>query len=1176
MVGEPRPFDAISGSLHQGISLVEAAAGTGKTYAITMLVLRAVVEMVVPLPSILIVTFTKAATEELRRRIRALLVTAKNLLATDGLGHGGDATLRAWVAAVTDRRAALSLVQLALAEIDRAEVYTIHGFCQRMLLDQALESGRPYEVELLTDIERVREEIAQDFWRTRLYPLAELPCAVVVADFPTPSALLASVIEAKREGSRLSPEAQPLAPILARLEAAMGQLTAWWRLHGEHVSALLAGGCAASCFKKPFVEQFPGWWGRLTPILAGERVAAPEQLHLLTREVLLTQLNGTKLRGEAKQIAYLASWPLPEEEVRDFLAAAADLRLSLRVELARMLRRETSERLARRGCLGFDDLIHGLYHALQGPTGTAMTALVGERYRVVLIDEFQDTDSRQWWIFSTLFGSSRHALYLIGDPKQAIYRFRGADIHSYFLARKAAGQLLTLSDNYRSHPLLLEEINRLFSSRPQPFLFAEEILGYRPVRAGSGVERVDLLGEGRSLAAMVYCPLGPAEGGGRWTSGKAGDQFRAYVCAEISLLLDRRQPTLIRGSSDRPLAPRDIAILVRSHRQAEEYRLALAEAGIPAVLASRRSVFDSEQCRQLLILLAAVADPGRSGLLKRAMALPWFGKDGNALYQLWQDEARLDLLVDRFHDYHQRWRQEGFLAMMYRLLLAEEVLLHLAAAPLAERVMANVFHLLELVQQAESGENLTIPQVLRWLRGKSHDSRGDEESELLLESDGDAVRLVTMHGAKGLEYPVVFCPFLWYRSDRDSDEQYQVVGYDEHQEMVVDLGSPHFLARREAAAQEQMAEDLRLLYVAVTRAKLRCYLMWADVKPQRPVSSSFDSALGYLLFPGGEQSAEAQELCFQELATFPGVEVRPLDGCRAQETHPFDQTMQELRPLPLSTRTLHTDRQVTSYSALAMLSDYAQEGEAPAQGRGTPAEAGLPAGAGFGNVIHDLLDEVPFTVLAGGSGYGDIFHGKCRRYGVKAELEPVAVLLQRVVRSPLLACGVGANFALGELDPQQCFKEMEFYLHVDSLATGRINAILAGQPGFVALEEKTMRGHLTGFIDLVCRAHGKFYLIDYKTNFLGEGVTQYSLENLAAAMRAHNYGLQYWLYTVVLHRYLRRSLGGYRYAEHFGGVLYLFVRGMEEERPGSGVFSVMPELSLLEQLDHAIGEADHG
>ena len=1179
MPTETLPFDAVHGKLRQGVTLVEASAGTGKTYAITMLVLRAVVEKGIPLANILIVTFTIAATEELRRRIRSLLATVRQLLAGesgDDGESGGDATLRQWVATLEDRRAALSLVQVALADIDGAEIYTIHGFCQRMLVDQALESGRPYEVELLTDVAGVREEIAADFWRSRLYPLAPLPCAVVVAAFATPAALLASVIEARRQGCRLEPPAPELEGSLTLLQLAMERLVGWWHRDGQRVEELFRAGLAAGHFKKTFADGFDTWWERLRQILSGQLAAAPVGLHLLSGAGLLAQLNGNVLRGEKKRLAYLEPWPLPQQAADDFLAAAADLVLSLRVELAEMLRRETAERLARQGCMGFDDLVHGLYLALRPPGGKVIAHLVGDRYRMALIDEFQDTDSEQWHIFHTLFGSPRHALYLIGDPKQAIYRFRGADIHSYFAARQAAQWQLTLEANYRSHPLLLAEINRLFSSRPQPFLFSEKTLDYRPVAAGAGLDGRDLVRGGRSLAAMVYCHAGQDEGGGRWSSARAGACLRAFVIAEIAALLSGEgRPTLC-GGGDRPLAPRDIAILVRSHFQAEEYRRELAAAGIPAVLASRRSVFDSEECRQLHLLLSAIADPGHIATLKRALALPWFGRSGDELYRLWSDEGRFEEVLDRFHDYHRRWREDGFLAMMYRLLHHEGVLTHLATAPLAERAMANVFHLLALVQQAASADNLTVPQVQRWLEDRRQDSRGAEDSELLLESDEDAVRLVTMHGAKGLEYPVVFCPYLWYRSDRLSEEGQQVVGYDEEQRLVVDLGSPRFAERREAAAGEQLAEDLRLLYVAVTRARLRCYVMWADVKRARTLRSSFDSALGYLLFPDGEQADEEQERLFTVLGEKNGVEVRFLGRETPGVAVTLPRPQLELSPRLPSGRSLYSDRQVSSYSALAMLSDYGQEEALEVPGRGAGPAAGLPAGAGFGNVVHDLLDQVPFAQLASGHGYEPVLAALCRRHGVEADGAAVAALLSRTVRTRLLAREEGANFTLAGLAPGQCLREMEFYLQVGRLATPRLNALLAGQPGFVSLEEKTMHGHLTGFVDLICQAAGKFWLIDYKTNHLGSQREDYLDERLALAMRAHNYGLQYWIYTVVLHRYLRRLLPGYRYGDHFGGVLYLFVRGMEEDIPGSGVFATLPPAGLVEEVDRVIGERGGG
>jgi exodeoxyribonuclease V beta subunit len=1176
-----RVFDSATVALARGVNLVEASAGTGKTYAIAMLVLRAVVELEISIDRILIVTFTKAATDELRSRIRTRLVEARNMFAGGAAGGGKvDDTLAAWAATIPagDRQAAFNRLQLALADIDRAGIFTIHGFCQRMLVEQALESGQLFDVELLTDIEHVRTQIADDFWRSRIYGLAPLPCSILTGAFPSPEKLLGSVSLACRENCLVEPPAGSLNEVLTRLELAMDGLVSWWQAHGRQFSERCRAGIDEGLFKKEFGEGFASWCRALDDFFAGKTKVLPENIHRLNRRHLAQELNGQKLRGDAKKQAYLGDWQLPDEMADALLAASSELVLTLRVQLAEKLRAELSHRLELQGTMGFDDLILRLSRALQGERGEALVKVLGTRYAMALIDEFQDTDPAQYHIFSSIFGGSAHYLYLIGDPKQAIYKFRGADIHSYFLAQQSATELLTLDKNYRSHPFLVEEVNRLFGSRQRPFFFAETTLGYRPVAAAKGATDGDLVRAGESLAGMVYCTLSPTdeEKSGRWTSGKAIERFRRFAVAEIGRLLDRTDPVTLQAGEERLLAPHDIAILVRSHRQGEEYRQALVDAGIPAVVSSRESVFHTAECRELLLLLQAIASPGEMVKLKTAMTISWFGLTGNDLYDLWRDEERFGAFHSRFLGYNRQWQEAGFLAMMSRLLVDEEVLVTLAAGRMAERAIANIHQLLELVQEQETAENLGIGEVLQWLQRTIRAERGSDNAELLLESDEEAVRIITMHGAKGLEFPVVFCPFLWYRSNRLAGERNQVSCHDDRHSLVVDLGSAQFGLRREKAVEEEMAEDLRLLYVALTRAGLRCYTMWADVKPYANVADSFQSPLGYLLFPDGPQPREEQQAGLQALVRQRGVQLVEVAGDDEPPAAMAQPDQRELHPLSPSGRSLYTDWQMSSFSALAMQSEYEQETEQmPRVHPGTTARplpvAGLPAGAGFGNVIHDLLQLHDFSAIARQEMNSELLGQKCRRYGVTVDPALAAELLKNVVATPLFAGESDRQFSLAMLDERRCLKEMAFYYRLGRLTTDRINTVLAAEPTVVPLSHKTMRGYLTGFVDLFCEYRGKYYILDYKTNYLGANLADYQGDRLVAAMQSHNYGLQYWIYTLVLHRHLGNLLDEYSYADHFGGVFYLFVRGMTPDIPGSGVYATLPDYRTLAALDQATG-----
>ena len=1181
-------FDAGGVELRRGVNLVEASAGTGKTYAIAMLVLRLVAEEGIPIEQILVVTFTRAATAELRERIRKRLVEARDIL----LGRDGasDGVLGDWAEALADRKACLPRLQQAVSEIDRAAILTIHGFCQRMLQEQALESRQLFAVELVPDPQAVREQVANDYWRRLLYGGETLLATVIASQFAGPAQLLQTVARVGGDIAGIEPEPAAFDLLLPRLEGLYLSLCQWWRRDGDNLRLLFAGAIADGMFTKKLAEGFARWWRQLEDFFTGCRQRLPDNTGWLDRTALYQVLNGNKLRGEAKKMALLAGWPLADDLAAQWLAAVAEVRLAVRCGLAEALRRDVPDRLRRQGAMSYDDLILSLKEAVDGEDGAQLRAVLAGRFTAALIDEFQDTDAHQWRIFSELFGGGGHFLYLIGDPKQAIYRFRGADIHAYFAARSRADRLLTLDRNFRSHPGLVAAVNRLFGGE-NPFLFAEASLPCPPVRAARSDADGALVVDGMPAAPLLFCQLPGSEDGrgGRWGSGAAGERIREYVVAEISRLLSGKAGIVSQQEGARQLAARDIAILVRSNSQARAYQQALSAAGIPAVEASRTSVFDTEECEDLLRLLHAIQQPGDQGRLKAAMTSRFFGLTGRQLEAIWQDEAAGDAWRLRFQEHARRWEEQGLLAMMDALLHGERVLSHLAGDERGERRIANIFHLLEIIQDQAESEHLGPARLLQWLqamRGGRDDRR--EEFELRLESDDEAVQVVTMHRAKGLEYPLVFCPFLWYRSNRTGTEKDLVTFHDAGNRLMADLGSAHFEDRRRRAEQEELSEDLRLLYVAVTRARLRCWVFWADVRGHgEDVADSFTSALGHLLFP--RESLDAQGLLDEE-----GQQARLRQVANGDEAA-WLLAVREETPLPVAresdgeplecrqpgTRPLATVWQMSSYSALAGQSVHeegrAAEGREDSPGAGAddpqPIEVpGLPAGARFGNAVHDILEQIPFAELASGSAAAERLEPYVRRHGLAVDAGRLSALLAHTVGARLQPGGSEREgFSLAELAPGRIIKEMPFYMHLERATTRAVNAILAADPAVAPLAYKEMQGYLTGFVDLVCEHDGRFHVIDYKTNNLGDSCGGYSHGRLTGAMRQHNYGLQYWIYSLVLHRHLRAFLPGYQLPRHFGGVSYLFVRGMSTARPGAGVYSARVDAGRLQALDALFG-----
>ncbi len=1246
-------LDSATASLRPGVNLVEASAGTGKTFAIAMLVLRFVAEEGFALPRILVVTFTKAATEELKARIRARLAQALELLKTEQ-GSTGDKTqtdpaLTAWRANLGERGIAEALarerLELALLDMDLAAVFTIHGFCQRMLQEQALESGQLFDFDLTTDTSALRAQVVEEYWRRNFYDhdhdhdLSPLHCALILEEYDTPEALYKSVQGATSKGAaRIEPQAEPVAATLHDFDCACRELTAWWladnnraTLHNMLQTAIAAGQFSN---KKALQDDFSDWWLQVDEFLQGRSLRLPSNMARLSRAGLLEELNGHKFRknkeqsSEERKMAFLAPWPLPDHEVAEFLRNRQRVVMAFRTGLVEELVLGLPQALRRHNLLSFDDLISQLAKGLS-EQGEGLRRILSKRYRAALIDEFQDTDAQQYAIFSALFAPSpagspqdaAHYLYLIGDPKQAIYTFRGADIYSYFKARERADFHLGLAKNYRSHPALVEAVNTLFGLRPDGFASPElTYLPVTPAKIPDDGQLLDGLAPLKPLPVMVYGQLAadPDSKDGRWSAGKATEQIVAAVTRECAWLL-RPDPPIVLAVKERrdPLAPRDIAILVRNHRQGEQFYTALSRIGIPAVMASQQSVFASAECAELFLLMQALSAPGDTTLLKRAMASPWFGKTGPELYAMWQDAEQMDGWLARFHDYHRLWQERGFPAMMARLLESEKILLTLASQPVAyadasagqsggaTRKISNIHHLLELIQAAATEEAMGPEKSVQWLQQAMRDhEHSAEEGELRLESDEEAVQIVTMHSAKGLEYPVVFCPFLWQRRNFLRQEKGFVASHDEQKELIMDLGSEFFDERKEQALAEELAEELRLAYVALTRARCRCYAFWADVKGSGKTADAKDSALAWLLSLEKESSFAEQSQALRGLVINESVDYRLLEANSVQpvEMAGRGEEGQGLAPLSFTGRNLHTDRLLHSYSSLTAAPAQASDAysfhdssdsqvlpghdednpqpdlpELPAL-PDLPDLPDLPKGAPLGNVIHALLEELEFADLAAGKGYEELITQQCAWFDVKVSPHKLAALLQKVVQTPLLATPPPANaaaspapFCLADLDQAETIREMPFSFHLQPSTTGKINGILTNMRGVAPIPARNLQGYLTGFVDLICRYQGKFYVMDYKSNWLGDHVSDYGPQALEQAMVEHNYGLQYWLYTLVLHRYLQTAMADYDYATHFGGVMYLFVRGMEPTRPASGVYFDLPDQTTLERLDRCLG-----
>lgn len=1150
-----------------GERLIEASAGTGKTFTIAALYLRLLLGLggeaayprAISVEELLVVTFTEAATEELRGRIRSNI---HELRIACLRGESDNPLYSALLAEIADKDDAAKTLLLAERQMDEAAVFTIHGFCQRMLSLNAFESGMLFEQQLIEDESRLRYQACADFWRRHCYPLTRDIAAVIHDVWKGPRDLLKSLDrwlqgEAPQLKSPPAPN-ETLAERHQQIIARIDSLKQQWREQVGEIEGVLEN---SGLDRRKFNRGNQGKWMEKVNAWAQEETLSyqlPDALEKFAQSFLLER---TKAGGEPPVHPLFSA-------VESLLASSLTLTDLVLARAMVEIRDAVAREKRRRGELGFDDMLSRLDEALRGDSGETLASAIRQRFPVAMIDEFQDTDPQQYRIFRRIWRRQPEtALLLIGDPKQAIYAFRGADIFTYMKARGDVAAHYTLDTNWRSSPGMVGSVNRLFSLSDNPFMFHE--IPFLPVKAAAKNKGLRFTVDAADVPAMnVWLMPGDTVGSGDYQT------FMAQLCAtQIRDWLSagqRGRALLWRGETSRPVQASDITVLVRNRLEAAQVREALQTLGIPSVyLSNRDSVFETLEAQELLWLLQAVLAPERENTLRSALATSMFGLTALDIENLNQDEQAWDALVEEFSEYRQIWRQRGVMPMLRALMTARHIAENLLATRGGERRLTDILHISELLQEAAS-QLESEHALVRWLA--QHIAEPDSNAasqQMRLESDKHLVQIVTIHKSKGLEYPLVWLPFI--ARFRKQDQAF----YHDRETFaaVLDLGQDE--ASLELAEAERLAEDLRLLYVALTRAVWHCSLGVAPLSSRKSGNSDFHlSALGRLLQAGEAMdaaglAARLADFCHGDIALqIPGeLDLTPWQAPAA--------TIPRLSARELQRR-IADDWRVTSYSGLQQHGfsggqdllprldvDAAGVGEVVEEPQLTPHQ--FPRGAAPGTFLHSLFEELDFTQPVPEGWMAE----KLQLSGFDAQWAPVLTdWLGGVLKTRL----PGPDIALNQLAARDKQVEMAFYLPIAQLLTAeRLDALIRQYDPLSAdtppLDFRRVRGMLKGFIDLVFRHEGRYYLLDYKSNWLGEDREAYTRPAMEQAMRAHRYDLQYQLYSLALHRYLRHRLADYDYDRHFGGVIYLFLRGMDGQEGGQGIFTTRPVRPLIDGLD---------
>ena len=1168
------------GELGYGRShLIEANAGTGKTYAIANLFLRFVLEGR-RAQEILVVTFTRAATDELRGRVRRRLAEARKALRAGETDANEDAFFRGLPERYPPgeaRDAAISRLELALLDIQEAPIHTIHGFCQQVLAEQAFASGQSFDLEQADDGELTLAAM-RDWWRGQTYGLCGEELAFffrLFASFESFRERLQPLLKAPPP--ELVPEPLPPAGLDAarrRIHDRLGELARLWREHGGMARELLLTHKALSRTRdsgqkaedlEPVLDELDRLFSGSSPTLPGQ-----EALARIARGRLAFTARG-KNREDFDREPFLTAGKL-YGEMEDYFRLLGVGRLD---DARRFVRERVRRAKEREGLLSYDDMIERLHRALEGDGGGILARRLAERYPVVLVDEFQDTDALQYAIFSHVHDADReHTLVLIGDPKQAIYGFRGGDIFTYLQAGKEASERWTLSTNWRATPAMIEAVNAVFN-RLDPFTYTE--IPYTPSRPPAPArDRVPLFIGDTEIPALRVERFPLQDNGKPLSKGKLLEHVHRAVAHRIGELLAAGARL-----GGKPLEPRHIAILVRTGNEAAAVRRVLMETGIGAVSAGRTSIWTSVEGEGLRTVLKACLAPTDRDRLREALGVEFLALPPGEIHAIVNDPPRWTRWAGLIRESGETWQRHGVMPALHGLVhgLADALSPAGEAAGSGgwparledpERTLTNLLHLAEILQSA-SREHGDGERLLRWMRAQEEVENPDEY-ELRLESDAELVRIVTVHKSKGLEYPVVFLPYLWYRfkfKNRDSLtwHEREAGGYRHRFKPWAGKEDGEW----KLAEHERLAEDVRLAYVALTRSAAHCHLFFGPAQ-----GDAGRSALAWLLHDRDRRidldresfAVEDAGIDLSALEGEPDIEI--LEPCDMSTPNPY-------RPPPSDVaspaaadleRPIRNNWRIASYSSMTRNVHQATH-VAPAARQGDFA-LNYPAGARVGSFLHALLERLD-TRAAIEPQVEELGRKLALRYGVATaqDLPALAAWLGQVLETPLAADGP----TLGGLSPGRSRRELAFDLRTGEVDWRQLDELLRAHSGLPVqpLEFETFQGMVTGVIDLVFEHGCRYYLADYKSNLLGRTLEDYTAERLGKEIRARRYDLQYLLYTLALHRHLRQRLRGYDYDRDFGGVYYLFLRAMRPEHGARyGIFFTRPERELVEELDGGV------
>ena len=1178
------------------IQLIEASAGTGKTWTLAALYVRLVLghgwsgQALMP-PQILVMTFTEAATAELRDRIRERLAQAAQFFR--GQPAGADEFLQDLQQTLgTDSNAQhAQRLEEAAQWMDEAAIYTIHSWSSRMLRQHAFDSQSLFDQKRLDDAPALKLKLVKDYWREFIYPLDAKQLGALKDLGGSPEALLKN-IQSLWQKFEKSPGGFP---DVAQDPDPNESLKAWatWQdrvLQREAVARqLLQNNMAdvltrlANALQKDlkgtiYVPKKHNFFiSHLSEWASGED-ADLDVLEKFTIEKLKASLkkDASPLDDSHGVWTAIGQWTTERQ-------LEPDVGVYLLQHAAVKVGRNYLQQKRNLASFDFSDLLQRLHAALHA-SGNRLSEMILAQFPVTMVDEFQDTDPWQYESLSKIYASSSvhwqgspaveqpHAFLMIGDPKQAIYSFRGADLNTYLDARHKAESIWTLTENFRSSQEVVNAVNHIFEKAQSPF----GEVPFECVQTPTPAKAESLRGvNGPKLPALTVWYLDSDK---PLSGAQYGEQIAQICATQMVALLNHRIAQ-----------PGQMAVLVRDGQEAKKIRQALAERGVRSVyLSDRDSVYATREALDLACILEAILQVRNAKLLRAALTTRTLCLSLTEIEQVFKAEEAWDIWVERLNAWHRIWQRQGFLPMLYKMVHEQDIgrRMH-AEGDTAERRLTNLLHLGELLQSASlqlQGENA----LLRFLNDQLADPQAQgEAAQMRLETDAELVQVITFHKAKGLQYPLVFLPFISnFREDKDE---------------------------RLRTADERLQEDIRLMYVALTRAQ---QAMWMGVAKRQGDFKGKEtlpqSALSVLL-----QRKSADDLWekLQAWAACTDIQVTPAPEADAQFYVPLKAIQSEAataarspsRVLPSAgwtasfsalTRNLSESKSHITESGLARearwldaqidnpaikSNDLSVTDEPSSSQAEQPFYNAFPAGSAYGTLLHDIFEwqlKEAWPLLQNEIDLSAEIKFRWQQWwqiqaaSLQLTPEDQSLCLQLIRQCATTQLGSDQHcFSLSQLNAKNAWAEMGFTFKTHGVSTLQIDPLICDflhpHRARPALQTQQLNGLLTGFMDLVFEHQGQYFVLDYKSNKL----PNYAHDSITDSMLSHRYEVQYTLYILAVHRLLKSRLKDYSYEQHIGGAIYLYLRGIDQV--GQGLYVNKPPFALIQALDEAFQSNQH-